>query len=221
MNSLLKNIHVFILIYAAVVIYQNYEENQKKDNELKERLPQIQSQIQKERDEKKQLEKYFKDIQDAKERIELVAQKLEKLQRQLPEEVSDAENLNIIRNIAESVNMKNILLSPGEDKINGFYIAKEYKLKVTGTYLQNLVFLEKLGQQERILNVKSVSMGMEKSKQRGRFVLLESELSLETFRYNKDYKEDRGIKAIEDSFNIQAPVKKRKTKVNKRTEEDA
>jgi Tfp pilus assembly protein PilO len=200
MNSLLKNLHVFILIYAAVVIYQAYDENQKVDANLQEQIPQIQAQIQKERKEKQNLEKYFKDIQEAKERIEQVAQKLEKLQKKLPEEVSDAENLNIIRGIAESVNMKNILLSPGEDKINGFYIAKEYRLKTTGTYLQFLVFLEKLAQQERILNVKSVSMEKEKEAQRGRFVLLNSELVLETFRHNKDYKEDRGIQAIEESF---------------------
>jgi Tfp pilus assembly protein PilO len=200
MNSLLKNLHIFIIIYAAAIIYQAYDQNQKTDSEMQEKIPQIQAQIQKERNERQKLEKYFKDIQEAKDRIEQVAQKLEKLQKQLPEEVSDAENLNIIRTIAESVNMRNILLSPGEDKVNGFYISKEYRLKTTGTYLQFLVFLEKLAQQERILNVKSVLMEKEKEAQRGRFVLLNSELVLETFRHNKDYKEDRGIQAIEESF---------------------
>lgn len=214
MNSLLKNLHVFILIYAAAVIYQAYDENEKSNMALQEQLPQIQAQIQKERKEKQNLEKYFKDIQEAKDRIEIVAQKLEKLQKKLPEEVSDAENLNIIRNIAESVNMKNILLSPGEDKVNGFYIAKEYRLKTTGTYLQFLVFLEKLAQQERILNVKSVLMEKEKEVQRGRFVLLNSELILETFRHNKNYKEDRGIEAIEESFKgpVNLPKKGKKGK---------
>jgi hypothetical protein len=57
-----------------------------------------------------------------------------------------------------------------------------------------------LAQQERILNVKSVLMEKEKEAQRGRFVLLNSEVVLETFRHNKDFKEDRGIKAIEESF---------------------
>jgi type IV pilus assembly protein PilO len=223
MNAIFKNLHLFILIYAAVMIYQKYDENQKTNLEMQEKQPQIQSQIQKERKEKQNLEKYFKDIQDAKERIELVAQKLEKLQRQLPEEVSDAENLNIVRNIAEAVNMKNIILSPGEDKIVDFYIAKDYRLRVTGTYLQILVFLEKLAKQERILNVKSVTMEREKGKQRGRFVLLDSELILETFRYNKNYKEDRGIQKIEESFNVQAPAKsppKRERKVKRTNEEE-
>lgn len=205
MSSILKNLHLFILIYAAAVIYQAYDENQKANESLQERLPQIQAQIQKERKEKAELEKYFKDIQDAKDRIELVAQKLERLQRQLPEEISDAENLNIIRTIAESINMKNILLSPGEDKVNGFYIAKEYRLKVTSTYLQFLVFLEKLSQQERVFNVKSVLTEIAKGNQKGRFVLSDSEVIIETFRFNKDYKEDRGIKAIEESFKVTIP----------------
>jgi Skp family chaperone for outer membrane proteins len=63
MNSLLKNLHVFILIYAAAIIYQSYDENEKNNTTLQEKLPQIQSQIQKERKEKQNLEKYFKDIQ--------------------------------------------------------------------------------------------------------------------------------------------------------------
>ena len=200
MNSIIKNLHLFILIYATAIIFQAYDENSKQNESLQEKLPQIQSQLQKERKEKQNLEGYFKDVQEAKDRIELVAQKLEKLQKQLPEEVSDAENLNIVRNIAESVNMKNILLSPGEDKVNGFYISKEYRLKATATYLQYLVFLEKLAQQERILNVKSVLLEMGKGIQRGRFVLLDSKIILESFRYNKDYKEDRGIQEIEKNF---------------------
>lgn len=208
MNSILKNLHVFILIYAGFVIYQAYDENEKAAQSLQEKLPQIQAQIQKERKEKQELEHYFKDIQDAKDRIELVAQKLEKLQKQLPEEVSDAENLNIIRTIAESVNMKNIILSPGDDKVNGFYIAKEYRLKVTGTYLQFLVFLEKISQQERVFNIKSVLTEITKGNQKGRFVLSDTEVILETFRFNKDYKEDRGIKAIEESFKTVAPIPK-------------
>jgi hypothetical protein len=49
-------------------------------------------------------------------------------------------------------------------------------------------------------------MEKEKEAQRGRFVLLNSEIVLETFRHNKDYKEDRGIHAIEETFKGSTPL---------------
>ena len=200
MSGILKRLHLFILIYAGMMIFQEYEKYQKEMESLKDRVPTLQRQIKKAEKEKQNLERYFVDIEEAKERIEKVAIGVEKLQKKLPPTISDTENLDLVRGIAEQLNIKNVLLSPGEEKVHGFYVSKDYKLKGSGTFLQYLILLEKIGVQERILNIKTVSFDRSKAKQKGRFQLLDAEMVFEAFRFNDKFKEDRGIKEIEESF---------------------
>jgi Tfp pilus assembly protein PilO len=212
MTGILKRLHLFILIYAGFVIYTEYEKNQKELVELNNRIPTLKRQIKKAEKEKENLERYFKDIEEAKGRIEKVAIGIEKLQKKLPPNISDTENLDLLRGIAESLNIKNVLLSPGNEEVHGFFVSKDYKLKGSGTFLQYLILLEKIGEQERILNIKNVSFNRSRAKQKGRFQLLDAEIVLEAFRFNEKYKEDRGIKEIEESFKKKPKRRARKPK---------
>ena len=63
-----------------------------------------------------------------------------------------------------------------------------------------LIFFEKIGASERLLNIKSVEIRRSEEKQRGRFQLINANVTIEAYRYNKDHKEDRGIDKIESSF---------------------
>jgi len=197
-------------LYAGFVIFQEYEKEQKELTALNERVPVLQRQIKKAERELANLRRYFKDIEEAKERIEKVASGVEKLQKRLPAKISDTENLGLVRRIAESLNIKNVLLSPGEEKVHGFYVSKDYKLKGNGTFLQYLIFLEKIGEQERILNIKTVNFDRSRTKQKGRFQLLDAEITLEAFRFNERFKENRGIKEIEESFKRKPQKRARK-----------
>ncbi|RLA64984.1 MAG: hypothetical protein DRQ88_10065 [Epsilonproteobacteria bacterium] len=215
MSGILKRLHLFILIYAVMMIFQEYEKHQKEIVSLNSKLPTLKRQIKKSEKEKKNLERYFKDIEEAKGRIEKVAAGIEKLQKRLPPTISDTENLDLVRGIAENLNIKNVLLSPGEETVHGFYVSKDYKLKGSGTFLQYLILLEKIGMQERILNIKTVNFYRSKAKQKGRFQLLDAEIIFEAFRFNDKFKEDRGIKEIEESFK-KMPVKKTRRKRRKK-----
>ncbi|TDJ06607.1 MAG: hypothetical protein E2O68_04755 [Deltaproteobacteria bacterium] len=212
MTGILKKLHLFLFIYAVFVIYQEYEKSQKEIQALNDRIPTLQRQIKKAEKEKQNLERYFKDIEEAKERIEKVAIGIDKLQKRLPPNISDTENLDLIRGLAESLNIKNILLSPGSEKVHGFYVSKDYKLKGSGTFLQYLILLEKIGEQEKILNIKTVNLVRSRTKQKGRFQLLDAEIILEAFRFNDKYKEARGIKEIEESFKKMPQRKSRRPK---------
>jgi Tfp pilus assembly protein PilO len=215
MTGLLKKLHIFFLFYGCFVIYQRFEESDQKVKELYDRVPGLQRQLKKAKRDKKNLERYFTDIEEAKERIEKVAKGIEKLQKKLPATISDTENLAILRGIAEDLNLKNLLLSPGEEIIKGFFVSKNYRVRGSGTFLQFLILLEKIGEQERILNVKTVQFKGSKKQRKGRFQLIDAEIDLEAFRFNERFKENRGIKDIEHHFK-KRPKKKKQRKRRKK-----
>ena len=216
MTNLVKRLHIFLFLYAGVTIYQESEKHKTEMVDLNQKIPVLKRKIKKVKREKENLERYFKDIKEAKQRIEKVAEGIEKLQRKLPPTISDTENLDLVRGLGESLNIKNLLLSPGSERAKDFLVSKTYKVRGTGTFLQYLILLEKIGEQERILNVKTVNFKRSRAKQKGRFQLLDAEITLEAFRSNEKYREDRGIKAIEDKFKVKGKVRPRKVRKKKK-----
>ncbi len=200
MQKLVSKIWILILAYGGFEAWTIYQEHEEAMIQLESSIPQIQGQINRARKEKKQIAGYKRDIKEAKENIELVAKEVETLQKKLPESIKDAENLNLIRNIASEVNIKSIFLSPGIEENKGFYFTKRYKVQGTGTYLQFLILFEKIGASERLLNVRQVEFKRSKEKQRGRFQLTNGTIIVEAYRYNPNHKEDRGISDIEKNF---------------------
>ena len=105
-------------------------------------------------------------------------------------------------------------LSPGREENKGFYFTKRYELKGNGTFLQFLILLEKIAENERILNIKTLNLKKSDKKQRGRFQVINTSINIEAYRYNPSHREDRGIKAIDASLNDKKkkPSSKRKRK---------
>jgi Tfp pilus assembly protein PilO len=200
MVTVISKIWILIIAYGAFeawTIYQTHEEDM---TSLETSIPQIQNQINRAKKERKQIKSYLRDIEEAKKNIELVALEVEKLQKKLPETIKDAENLSLIKKIAEGLNIKKIFLSPGIEENKGFYLTKRYEFTATGTFLQFLIFFEKIGGSERLLNVREVELRRSSDKQRGRFQLTNARVVVEAYRYNPDHKEDRGISDIETKF---------------------
>lgn len=218
MNGLIKKLPLFIILYTAYSAYDMFEIHQQKLQEAKDRIPVLENQIQKSEQKKKDLRRYFKDIEEAKKNIELVAQEVEKVQRQLPSEISDAENLQLVKGIAENLNIKNVFLQPKEEISKGFYYIKNYEMKATGTFLQFLIFFEKIAENKRLLNIRDVELKQITEPQRGRFQLINSRVIIQAYRFNPNHKEDRGIDDIEKQFKEEdkkpAPRKKRTRKAD-------
>lgn len=200
LNKLVSYAHILILGWTGFAIYSNYMEHTERYQEISSRIPIIENQITKKENEKKLLTDYYKDIEAAKEKIETVAREVEKLQQQLPDNILDTNNLELFSSIAQGLNIKNIFLTPKEEVVNDFYISKEYEMKATGTFLQFVIFLEKVGLHERLFNIENMRIEHTKEKQKGRFQLVNAEITLTAYKYNPQYKEDRGIQEIEEKF---------------------
>ncbi len=200
MASLISKIYLIIILYTCWSVYEKYENYNTKVASLGSQVPVLKARFKKKEKEKKQLESYYDDIENAKHKIERVAQEIEKIQKQLPSEISDTDNLSLISKLAEDLNIKNIFLAPGQEEDKSFYFTKLYNIKGSGTFLQWLVFLEKIGANERLLNIHNIKMVQSTMRQRGRFQLINAEMNVEVYRYNPNFKEDRGITEIEGKF---------------------
>ena len=218
MNSILSKLHIFVFIYLSFGVYTKWVESDENKERVNGEIPSLQVRIRKAEKERKQLKNYLKDVESAKGRIELVASEIEKLQKKLPDVVDDTKNLSRLKKIAEQINIKNIYLTPMNEINNGFYIAKRYNVKASGTYLQFLLFVDKVGAEASILNIKRLYLENVQKKQRGRFQIINGDIIVETYRYNKSYKENRGIDKIESEFKSKSKKKKsRKRKKRKKS----
>src|ERR1700740_3482541 len=122
MEKLLRNIHWFIIGYALFNIGMYYKDVDEKITNLKSQQEAQQESLKKARKTKKEISTFYRDIDEAKSRIERVALEIEKAQQLLPSEVSDTENISLLRRMAEDVNIKEVSIMPEREEDRGFYI---------------------------------------------------------------------------------------------------
>ena len=200
MAKLFKNIHWFIIALALYNIGSYYLEITEKTESTRAQVEQQRLALSRVKRTKKEIASFYKNIQEAKNKIERVAQEIEKTQQILPSEVTDTDIITILRKMAEDVNIKEMSIMPEGDDDRGFYIARRYKFKAKATYLQFLIMFEKISENKRILNVGELTFKKLEQPQRSKFQLIDGEFTLEAYKYNVNFKEDRGLDKIESEF---------------------
>ena len=173
MSSLLKTLvkyaHILIILKVGFDVFGKFEEHEEIMKTLKSQKPALINQ-KKTMQKKLELAKTFQEnLEESKERVRQVAEQIEKVKKQLPNTISDTAILDYFNNEAELMNIKNIYLSPMAEEENGFYFSKKYEFKGKATFLQLLVFFERISQSERLLNVKTLDMKTIDDRQKGRF----------------------------------------------------
>ncbi len=205
MNKLISYLPILYIVFVVHSSYEFYLKHQETVSELKGQIPRIKRSIAKIKKERKQVDKYLKDIAEAKQKIELVAKEVENIQKKLPNDIDDTKNLSTIKGVADNLNIREVFLTPKGSEDKGFYFTRQYEFKGKGTFLQILIFLEKISENERLLNIKSLILARAKKQQRGRFQTIDFQAIVEAYRYNSNYKEDRGIDKIESEYNKPLP----------------
>jgi len=200
MEKLLKNLHWLIIAYAAFELYTLYTEANERLVDIESQQEVRRAELSKNKKIQREITNYYKNIEEEKIKIERVAREIEKMQQLLPSEISDSDNVNLLRKMAEDVNIKEISIAPEVELDRGFYLARRYRIKAKATFLQFLIMFEKIAENKRILNVGESSFKKSEQPQRSKFQVIEGELIIEAYRYNANYKEDRGIDELEQQF---------------------
>jgi Tfp pilus assembly protein PilO len=141
----------------------------------------------------KEIQEFSKKTSEYKTRVEEVAKTIETVQKQLPAETNDTQILTFFQNEINALNIKDANFTPGKEEKSTYYISKEYSLKARGTFLQFLIFLERIGKADRIYNIKELKLTSLAEGQKGRFQLITGEGAIQAFRFNPEFKVDRGF----------------------------
>ena len=191
-DILIKNIHFFILIYTAFINYEIYEEKSQEVITQQGILDSAEVRLKKSTADLAKVDQFNKDLKASKARVSAVVKEIEKVQRQLPSEIRDAEVQGILADITGDLRMLNPESAPKDEVDQGFYFSKEFEFRVKGTFLQSLIFYEKLenlSKVGRILNVRNLKIGEDPdADKRSRFKTLVLQTVVESFRYNPNYR---------------------------------
>ena len=200
MEKLVKNLHWFIILYAGYELYTAYMLANENLLSIESREETQIVQARQYKNTLKEISNYYKNIEVEKLKIERVANEIEKMQQLLPSEISDSENINLLRKMGDDVNIKEMSITPETEVDRGFYFARKYKVKAKATFLQLLIMLEKISENKRILNVVDSTFQKAERVQRSKFQVIDGEMTIEAYRYNLNYKEDSGLDKIEQEF---------------------
>lgn len=199
-NKILANFHIVFFFMAAMNLFELYEENTQKIESTENSIQSLEAKKIKQTRKLKQIETFKKNLSRSKERVIEVVKQIEKVQRQLPSDVNDAQVATKLSDLTKDLKFQNVNISPLKEENNGFYFTKKYSLKSEGTFLQSIILLENIQKQERILNVKNFEMKEIVENVRGRFKVLQLSTEIESYRYNTRYKEESGVQEIEKKF---------------------
>ena len=193
LDPLVKYFWVLLLAYAGMLGMDRYE---LKNTELESQQnlnDSVPPKIVKAERDLKNVQQFSANLETSKARVKEISKRIEDIQKQLPSEIGDAEVENVLATLATDLKMlKPNALHKGETN-QGLYFSKEFSLDVKGTFLQGLIYFEKLDKMaksgERILNVKYLRFSeSEVGDKRSRFVVLDMTTTLEAYRYNASFK---------------------------------
>lgn len=202
-NKAIANIHFVVLLWGLYGAYELYDAHSIQVNEVNIQIPEVEMQIEQTKKKIKEIQIFVKQAEEYKLRVEEVAKNIENVQKQLPSETNDSQILSYFQSEMSTLNIKEPSLVPGKETTSTYFISKEYAIKAKGTFLQFLIFLERLGTTSRIYNVKDLKLVNNSANQKGRFQMINAEATIQAYRFNPSFKVDRGF----DKINNSLPVK--------------
>ncbi len=180
------------LALMGVGLSDLYESWQKKEESIKSELSKIPA-LEKENNEIEKAIQKIKEVRsnvkDFKSKVDKSKEDLEKVGKFIPPISSRTAILDELSRVARSLNIKNISFKPKYEKENhgGLYITNGIEFEGRGTYLQFLVFFEKMKKPDRIFNVSSVEVTSSSIINKSKHVIVDFKTIIETFHYNKDH----------------------------------
>jgi Tfp pilus assembly protein PilO len=192
-NKFIANIHFLIVIYGLYGAWESFDANTIRMEMINNQFPSIEAEIVSNQKKVKEIQEFVKKTEESKIRVEEVAKNIESAQKQLPAEINDNQILTVFNQEINSLNIKDPQIVPGSETTSTYFISKDYLIKAKGTFLQFLIFFERIGNATRIYNVKSLKLVNADTSQRGRFQLIAGESVIQAFRFNPEFRVDRGF----------------------------
>lgn len=192
-NKLIANVHIFMFLYGCWTTYGLYEIHDARMVEIENEIPTIDAEIVKLKVKVKEINDFVKKADEYKVRVEEVAKNIEAVQKQLPAETNDSQILSAFQSEMKVLNIKDTVLEPKGEESSTYFISKDYSVKANGTFLQFLIFFERIGNATRIYNVKSLKLTTNGATRKGRFQIVNGEAIIQAYRFNPSFRVERGF----------------------------
>lgn len=192
-NKFIANLHVFIFLYGCWTTYELWEVHSARMTEVENEIPGVEEEIQKLKVKVKEISDFIKKADEYKVRVEEVAKNIEAVQKQLPAETNDSQILSSFQSEMKVLNIKDTTMEPRQEEPSTYFISKDYSVKANGTFLQFLIFFERIGNATRIYNVKSLKLTASSASRKGRFQIVNAEATIQAYRFNPNFRVERGF----------------------------
>lgn len=165
---------VFIVLLSVVFYTNLYSPKREELKNLTLRLEDAKKKLDESKGVTKELERFKKEVAELN-----IA--LQKVLTQLPNEKEIPALLTAISNAGKESGLDFLLFKPNNEVPRGFYAEVPVSIEVTGGYHNLAVFLEKIRNMPRIVNITNLSMGGAKDMD-GK-IILKSQFLATTFRF--------------------------------------
>ena len=188
-----KNLHVLIILYALYGLWVFWDEHSMAMEQLNMQSQSLDNEIVAGQKRLSEVQEFIKKRDEYKLRVEEVAKNIEAVQRQLPPEIVDNQIINFFKSELTSLNVKDANVVPGAENTTTYFISKDYKLTAKATFLQMMIFFERIGTAARIYNISDLSMDVAEGGRKGRFQVIEASANIQAYRFNPDFRVERGV----------------------------
>jgi Tfp pilus assembly protein PilO len=192
-NGFIANLHIFVVLWTLWGVWEKYETHSEAVSSLENSIPGIKAEIEENTKKVAEIENFTQKANDYKVIVEEVARNIETVQKQLPADINDSQIMSYFNQEFELMNIRDPQITPGKEEPSTYLISKDYNFRAKGTYLQFLVFLERVGNAQRIFNIKNLRLTRNNDVNKGRFQMVDAELIIQAYRYNPEFKVDRGF----------------------------
>lgn len=192
-NKFIANVHVFLFLYGCWTTYELWEQHDVRLTQVESEIPTVEAEIVKLKTKVKEIADFIKKADEYKVRVEEVAKNIESVQKQLPAETNDAQILSNFQTEMKVLNIKDTTMEPKVEETGQYLISKDYSIKASGTFLQFLIFFERIGNATRIYNVKSLKLTTNGASRKGRFQIVNGEAIIQAYRFNPNFRVERGF----------------------------
>ena len=185
-TKIAKNLHFIIIGLAVYFRYVQFGEISTEVNQKNQEIVTLTASKAKKQKDAADLEVYLEDLEENEAELAAMQKEIEEFQKKLPEKIKDIEMLDHFSSEAELLNIKDISLKPlQKTQMPGGYLANAYAFQGEGTFLQFLVYFERIGKDPKPIDVGNVTLSLLEGDQKGgRFQLVSLSATITVFSYN-------------------------------------
>lgn len=183
-----KNLHVLIIVYALYGLWVFWDEHSMAMDQMNMQSQSLDNEIVASQKRLSEVQEFIKKRDEYKLRVEEVAKNIEAVQKQLPPQIVDNQIINFFKSELTALNVKDADVVPGVENTTTYFISKDYKLTSKATFLQMLIFFERIGTAARIYNISELSMDVAQGGRKGRFQVIDATANIQAYRFNPDFK---------------------------------